>query len=792
MTTRSVPYLPGTSPPSQGPLSRYLPPIPQDVASEWLELNFPLDENRLKQSWILDPFAASPHIPVEMARLGYRVLVTANNPIIRHLIELTAHPPTMDELNHAIADIASLRLGDKRLEPYFQSLFATHCLSCGATVIANGFIWERGSEREPTQPILKSYHCSSCHIEGEFPVTQKDIEQLDQFTHEGISQSLALERITDLNDPDRSHVEEAIMVYPPRTLYALVTLINKKEQLLTNSPQASLIDTILLTAFDLTNSLWAYPVSRARPKQLVIPSRFKEANIWVALEESVNQIIANSSHQNQIATTIWPELPPPTGGICIYDGRLKDILKQMTNLKFGAVVSALPRPNQAFWSLCAIWSGWLWGKESALPIKNVLRRRRYDWGWHTRALYAVFSDLGSILDYETPFLGLIGEHEPGFLNAALIAADLSGYKLSGLAIRPESDQAQINWRFTRHSNISEHPIEEDAQQDRSNRQEVSKIQAKLRSDVLGYLAGRGEPATYPYIHAVSLMSFVHTLPVSLEQDDNRRSLPEIFFMSHKNITELPGQINSLIEQSLTEHAGFIRFGGSEKSIEVGQWWMNEPLPINLKLLSPLSDRVENAIENFLNNNPGVNIQDVDRVICKSFPGIYTPSPELIQICLESYGQQKPSNDSSWELRIEDNPDSRQSELTQLAQALSGLAKRLDYTSSGNYPIIWRNIDGDMIYVWYLINSAIFSQIVLSPIYPLEKTYILLPGGRANLVAYKLNHDARQSLAIEKGLGIVKFRQIRKLSESVVLYPELFNEQLYVDTLTYNAPQMRLF
>jgi hypothetical protein len=70
--------------------------------------------------------------------------------------------------------------------------------------------------------------------------------------------------------------------------------------------------------------------------------------------------------------------------------------------------------------------------------------------------------------------------------------------------------------------------------------------------------------------------------------------------------------------------------------------------------------------------------------------------------------------------------------------------------------------------------------------------VVLPGGRANLVAYKLKFDPRLRQRVEMGWRLIKFRQLRFLATSAVLDPKTFDEQLTLDSITYNAPQMRLF
>ena len=93
-----------------------------------------------------------------------------------------------------------------------------------------------------------------------------------------------------------------------------------------------------------------------------------------------------------------PSRLPESGGICIYEGRLKDLAEEVKKeIPIKAVIGSLPRPNQAFWTLSALWAGWLWGREAVEPYKPALRRRRYDWAWNATASNAAFTHLFGLL-----------------------------------------------------------------------------------------------------------------------------------------------------------------------------------------------------------------------------------------------------------------------------------------------------------------------------------------------------------------------------------------------------------
>lgn len=766
-----TPYFPGMPPSTPEPLGRYLPLIPAGVATNWLEahLSHPFVEANLQgnesRGWLLDPFGASPRLAGEIARAGYRVLVAANNPINRFLIEMEADPPTEGELRSVLAELATSHKGDERIEPHIRSLYLTQCNNCKNDVQADTFLWERSALNGNSdsvrngKPILygRIYQCPICGERGEHPVTEVDIENANQYSRSGLHRARALERVVELGDPDRHHAEEAISVYLPRAVYALFTLINKIDGLNLSERRLNHLNALLLTTLDSSNSLWPHPVRQSRPLQLKSRPRFREHNIWLALENS----IANwASSDPPVPLVRWPELPPSGGGICLFDGRLKELIATLEGIDISSVITAFPRPNQAFWTLSALWSGWLWGREAVGPFKSVLRRRRYDWAWHCSALQAALSNLSTALTESTPMLGLISETEPAFLSAAMIAAEVANFDLQGLALLAENKQSQITWhRSSRARTVFPVPIDIQISTARRSSQE--------------YIQQRGEPASYIQIHgsALTALAASHHLPISIESP-----------------VESISKTNAIMEEAFTYDSGFERISGSEKSLDVGFWWLQNPSNINL----PLADRVEMELVRYLIKHPGTTTLDVAKHIYTCFPGLLTPDSELIQVCLDSYGNEDPPDSGRWKIRVSDLPSARRYDLENITILLKQVAHNLGYQVEDQTPLSWRNTQGEIRFVCYSIVSGVIGEILLNRDYPPDKSLLVLPGGRSNLVIYKLAHNPRLQQAVDEGWRFIKFRQVRWLAKNPVMNEETLNEQLAKDPLRYDIPQMPLF
>ena len=748
----STAFISGHAPASSGPLSRYLPPLPQGIAAAWLAKTLPAGSG--ERPWVLDPFGASPQTVLEAARAGFRVIVAANNPVARFLMELSANPPSEAELRLALADLASSYKSEERIEPHLRSLYLTRCARCGQEVSAEAFLWER----EAAAPFARIYRCPHCGDAGERPTTEEDAARAARFSAGGLHRARALERVAPLNDPDRDHAEEALSVYPPRAVYALFTLINKLDSF--SSSRRANLAALLLAACDQANALWPYPSGRARPRQLTTPARYRENNVWLALEDALEQWTAESA-VSTLPLTIWPEQPPQTGGICLYEGRLRDLAESLRSLPVGATLAALPRPNQAFWALSALWTGWLWGREAAAPFKSVLRRRRYDWAWHATALHAALRSLAPVLQAGVPFLGLAGEAEPNFLSAAVVAAGMAGFELSGIALREESGQAQLHWRRS-------------AQLPRPD-QSVHKLSPNsIWPSVRAYLCERGEPAPFISLHSSGLLTAASYLASKAEVDPDA----------------VMAEVQVALTRVFSDKAKLQRYGGGEHSLETGRWWLRETVD-TAECDAPLADRVEIAVVRLLQKQPGLDFAAMEEEMCSQFTGLMTPAVDLVRACLESYAEQEPEGSDRWRLRKADSPSTRRLDMEDIASLLADTGQRLGYTVEAGPPHIWREQDGQVRLAFYLVASGVIGKLITRPAYPPQHSLVVYPGSRAGLIAYKLEADPHLAQAAGEGWRFVKFRQVRRMAEDASLTRDSIDVQLALDPLAYKDAQIQM-
>ena len=233
------PYIPGFNPADSGPLARFLPALEDGVISAWLS------HQTLTGNWLLDPFGFSPRLVLEAARSGFRVLVTANNPVTRFLLEIFANPPPQAEFTAALADLGAIKKGDERLEHHLQSLYLTQCEKCEKQIHASAFLWRKDEDT----PYARVYECPHCKDAGERPVAEMDKEIALQIAGtDTLHRTRLFERVVSLKDEDRIYAEEAIEHYLPRPLYALSTIINRLDSLRLSEPRRRALTALILLA----------------------------------------------------------------------------------------------------------------------------------------------------------------------------------------------------------------------------------------------------------------------------------------------------------------------------------------------------------------------------------------------------------------------------------------------------------------------------------------------------------------------------------------------------------------
>lgn len=741
------PFIPGGQP-LPLPLSRFLPPLPEGMAASWLRQNIP------PGSWLLDPLGASPALALEAARAGYRVLVSNNNPVLYFLTEVLARSPRQNELQAAISAIAILRRGTERLENELKALYETRCPGCERIIQADGYLWER----DAAAPYACLFRCPACKEEGEHPITEFDLQKLNSLGSYNLHHARALERVNVGSQEARQGAEEALKNCLPRQLYVISTLINKAASLNLDLPLRQLLHALILSVCDQGNTLWAWPSARNRPRQLSTPPRFRESNLWTVFETAVQDW---QSLAEPIETTRWPQLPSATSGICIYPGRPGVLLAEEACPPFAAVISVLPRPSQAFWTLSALWSGWLWGPETVLPMKSALERRRYDWNWYADALFRLSRQL-QLLPEELPFLNILPELAPGFFGAAIISTSMAGLRLHSLALNQDEDLAQFVWITTSKENTASNPA----------------LQKTARDGMLQHLQERGEPARQMQMEAAGLAALSAQGCLRPSRDDPPSS----------QLTKIQKLLAELLEESRT----FGRAQDSSKPHPSQVWW---PVSSWQPGSQPLADRVEKHLLEALLQAPALAETDLFASLYTSFPGLLTPSAELINTILVSYAHSVFEDPVFWQLNEQEQPENRRAELGLILEDLRSLGQALQYKVQISERSVHWSEAGRNTYVFHCFASSMIARFVQQdpPLAAGCQGVLVFPGSRSRLLAYKLLHDPVLSQNVENKWIFLKYRHLRRFLQKESAERSRWQDHLQKDPPMWEEPtQMSFF
>jgi hypothetical protein len=738
-------YIYGNSSTRDYPLQDNLPEYRPGIAESWLKETIPTG------GWILCPFGSSPQTSLEAARAGYRVLLPVHNPILRFLIENLAKPPTRENLNSALASLASSYKGNERLKPFILSLYETDCPNCGAKTSAISFTWAKNTR----ELLSKTCRCQACGEETRTMATAEDIAKAREFSDRSPIHARALTRVSSPTDPIRIHVENALGSYPPRSVYALFSVLNK----LTGSelPPVDLthLEILLLHAFQRCSHPLAGTKVNSPTNEEPTDNTLQELNVWYALEDTLDYWALQTE---PVPTTLWPAAPSEEGGICIFPGRVKDLIAQLDSLPIEAILTVFPKPTPSFWSLSALWTGWLWGQDAAAPLRGVLSVGNYDWNWITKAVENTLAELEKAVPGGTPVLGLVPEADTIPLISASSAGLTAGLKLKNIALDPDQRLIQTQWEF---------PLE------RLSKANPSSTRELIRKAGYNLLKTAGEPLHNLLIHAAGISS----LAQAGYPDNAEIAGVEDYFP----------QLLQDFEENIAYRQGFLHFPEAES------WWH---LELDLNPL-PLSDQIEISLVTLLiKGGDSLSEKHLLKSLAGEYPGLSTPRSKLIQACLNSYAEHRSGSQITWVLKPNDQPASRIQDLEKMGIILREIGTKLGYATceapgpENTLHLNWQ--EGNEVRETFFISvSGLLHKIVTARESSPGRQWMILPGSRAPLVDYKMNQNPLLAEKIRENWQLVKFRHLRRLSEQGDLTRENFPERFNLDPFTSDSRQLLL-
>ncbi|MDK2979794.1 MAG: hypothetical protein PWQ55_141 [Chloroflexota bacterium] len=713
MAENPLAYLPASQGFYDPPLGLFLPALPRGVIDAWTT------ENTRPGSLMLDPLGSHPLLAVEAAMSGRRVLMARNNPVLWLLLESICRAPGSEALWKVLSPILISRRGGESMEEHLRGLYATPCAGCGQMIQPQGFVWERGA----AQPLARVYTCPHCGDEGEREISPFDLENLERLGSLRLHRARAFQRVLQGGEYEQASIEAALDCYLPRALYVCMTLANRVEQLEWQKEDKLLLQAMLLLVFDEATSLWHWPARNQYHFQLSVPGKFLEKNLWLALESAPERW---GRYTSPVQITYWPKLPDEGGGICLYNRRKPDKQDLFQQENPAAVICIFPRPNQAFWTLSAMWSGWLWGRKAVLPMRSALARRRYDWRWFALALEAALGDLCDAIPDGTPLFGLLPQAAPNHLLGLLAGAHASGFELEGFAADLSEELYQCLW-------CSGEPVK-------------NPIGPLVQSNLRAYLQARGEPARMPAILSdyLARLAMQNSLPVDIQ------NMEETYF------SQLQQNVRDSLERGRFAQEFSTPAGGSK-------WSLLDPASGQ----PPVSERLETAVRDKFWEQPHILLQELELHVFRGLPGRLTPETDDLRLCLQSYAEEDEDTPGLYHLRANEDRAVRQADRSEMASLLEKRARSLglDFNLEDDWKVVWLDEQGKVLHRYYLLNSAIFSALVLNnETKGAGQNVLVFPGSRSRWLQHRLQEDPRLKAALEeKGWHLMKYRYLRWLA-----------------------------
>jgi hypothetical protein len=282
-----------------------------------------------------------------------------------------------------------------------------------------------------------------------------------------------------------------------------------------------------------------------------------------------------------------------------------------------------------------------------------------------------------------------------------------------------------------------------------------------------HLNERGEPASYLHLHAAALLALTESHALAQKDEEFDAALR---------------RTNTLIENALRQDGQFVHHSSGE-GIDTGLWgFPTEPA------LESLTDQVEITVVNYLQKSPECIYLEIEDKLYRQFTGLLTPSKRIIYAVLNSYAEKE---GGKWKLRGEDFAAARHQDLRTIGTILETVGKRLDYKIRRQAKwLVWEE-NGKPVRVFYLLASALIRRVIAENPFPPEQSIVVIPGGRAALIAYKEQRDPSLAEHI-KPYRLVKYRVWRTLSEVSILTRETFEEQISSDPVEQAQGQMMMF
>jgi hypothetical protein len=769
-----VHLIPGQADKSIALFAERFRPVPSAVAKAYLEA--------YTQDLVVDPFCEGPTVLHQAVHAGRFAIGSSFSPLVVMVTRLALAPPSKRQLDAAITRLGDAPRMDMLFREHVEGLYTVRCPRCGGTTPADAFTWDRDS----ATIIHVDWQCQHCGHQVAPPTLGAESAQRGTVPQRGLHYWFAVDRIAPIGDPQRERAQQLLELYTARNLYALSSLLMKIESLFADDETQAVLKLVLLSCLDSCSSLHGPLTSSARHR-LRPPAKFLERNVWQAFLAAASEFPTADGEETfplaeNVEELLVDAMPPRAALLSVGVNRL------VASLPPGCAALVLarpPRPDPALWTLSWLWTGWLFGHKTAAPLKPLLRQWRVDWDWYARTMQAAFRALRTVLVDEAPLVLVFEGRDPGMIEALALTLAGAGYS-PGQWIQ-QADTCAYRLASHRRPSLPLPPVD--------NSLLADAICAETAIGARGILTARGEPLTW---EALRLPVYQHLAKLGLlGQAAVAEDLPE------SPRAFVAGQVQDAMAgaEGLTCLEGAVATEGEMSPARSVRWWLGRPGSAS----PPLDTRVEATVHQLLLSTLVLTGNAVVEEIYRHFPADLTPDLSLIETCLRSYGQE--ITPDHWQLRPEDQPDRRVEEVATIQQELCELGKRLSFEVSlrtesagtlapGLFPafdVLWRD-EGQPVYAFAIQWTARVHDLLLAEAPTSIQPCLVMPGGRATLVGFKLQRDPRLRQAVaQAGWQFIKYRHLRRILAQESLNRHVLKQIFGLDPIIEReGAQMPLF
>ncbi len=742
-------------------LGRLRQPVPAGVASVYVEAySRPGDV-------VLVPWCQGPGVVQEVVAAGRRALAVNFDPLLALLTEVMLSPPPARELDAAVALVGDSLKQGVPLRRILADLYATTCPACLRPVAADYFVWERDGEA----PVAKQIRCLDCGWDGEAAAGPEDREQAAAVRPRGMHFHYVRERVLPAlsSEPGlRERLENLLGLYSERSLYALAELTIKVESLFAEGPMQHALKLLLVDCLDRCSALAVPPGRAPRRNGLTRPPRFLERNVWLAFEEAAGRLGRAAGRPGmELAPSIDALLAPSAGPPAFAgQGLVRDLPQQLPPRSLSLIISSPPPLNAPAWSLSYLWGAWLLDAEAVAPLLPLLRQRRADAMLYARVMGGSLQKLGGLLADDGRLVLVPCQQRPAMVDALALAASSARLALHSLVARGEDYRLELSpsWPGRHAAPLSGPEVPEET------------AVAQATQAMIATIRARGEPTEWSPLHAAALQQLAAS-----------GLLVRAFELGESG----PAPVDLVGEQvrAALEDAALERLQPTAGSPDL--WWLARPQD----LATPLADRVEAAVHRLLHDGPAPwSKVELERAVYAQFPGNLAPGAGLVPACLRSYGHEVLPG--QWQLRAEDRPEKREAERGAIIGQLLSLGERLGYRAVAHEPFDVGWFAGKKLQALFVVHwqAAVHKALSLGGRPGKVQRYLVIPGGRAALVAEKLERNPLWQRAVERaGWRFIKYRHVRQLAEQPEVDEYVLRTVVGLDPVAEKeGAQLRLF